>query len=53
MTRMIIALGGGGFSMEASPHLDNFIIAAARKSDPRVLFVPTALRSRRASRRAC
>lgn len=42
MKRMIIALGGGGFSMEASPLLDNFILAAAGVAQPRVLLVPTA-----------
>lgn len=39
---MIIALGGGGFSMEASPLLDDFVLASAGRPDPRVLFVPTA-----------
>jgi dipeptidase E len=38
----IIAMGGGGFSMEATPLLDDYVFAAARRSRPRVLFVPTA-----------
>lgn len=38
----IIAMGGGGFSMEPSPLLDDYILAAARRPNPRVLFVPTA-----------
>lgn len=42
MTKTIIALGGGGFSMEMSPVLDDFILSAAGVRDPRVLFVPTA-----------
>ncbi|HUQ08048.1 MAG TPA: peptidase E [Kofleriaceae bacterium] len=42
MSKTIIALGGGGFSMELSPLLDDFILAAAGKPDPRVLLVPTA-----------
>lgn len=39
----IIAMGGGGFSMEAenSP-LDDYILAATAKPNPRVLFLPTA-----------
>ena len=41
-TRQIIALGGGGFSMEASPLLDNYILAAASADRPRVCFLPTA-----------
>lgn len=38
----IIAMGGGGFSMEPTPLLDDFVLAAARRPRPRVLFVPTA-----------
>jgi peptidase E len=40
--RQIIALGGGGFSMEASPALDDYIVSRARRHPPRVCFVPTA-----------
>jgi len=39
---LVIALGGGGFSMEASPLLDDHVLAAAETPRPRVLFVPTA-----------
>lgn len=43
MTRHLVALGGGGFSMEPdNPLLDDFILSLARKERPRVLFVPTA-----------
>jgi hypothetical protein len=39
----IVAMGGGGFSMEPdNPLLDNFVLALARHSPPRVCFVPTA-----------
>ena len=38
----IIAMGGGGFSTETSPLLDDYVIAAARRPNPRVLFIPTA-----------
>ncbi len=40
--RQIIALGGGGFSMETSPVLDDYILACTGKSRPKVCFVPTA-----------
>jgi dipeptidase E len=40
--RRIIALGGGGFSMEETPLLDDHVLAAAGVDRPRVLFVPTA-----------
>lgn len=42
MTRQIIALGGGGFSMEESPLLDDFVLACARRTPPRICFIPTA-----------
>jgi peptidase E len=42
MTRQIIAMGGGGFSMEDTPWLDDFIVSRARHARPRVCFVPTA-----------
>ena len=41
-TQQIIALGGGGFSMESSPVLDDYILAAAGKPHPRICFVATA-----------
>ncbi len=41
--RQIIAMGGGGFSMEPkNPLLDNYIIASCGKSNPVVSFLPTA-----------
>ncbi|HYF02303.1 MAG TPA: peptidase E [Patescibacteria group bacterium] len=41
--RQIIALGGGGFSMEPdNPALDQYILAQSPKSNPRVCFIPTA-----------
>jgi peptidase E len=42
--RRIVAMGGGGFSMEPeNPALDTFVLSLARTSDrPRVCFVPTA-----------
>ena len=43
LRRQIIALGGGGFA--ANPDnlvLDRYILAQARASEPRVVFVPTA-----------
>lgn len=43
MMRQIIALGGGGFSMEPdNPLLDLYILAQTKKQNPRVCFVPTA-----------
>jgi dipeptidase E len=42
-SRHIVALGGGGFSMEPdNPLLDRFILSLARKRKPKVCFVPTA-----------
>jgi dipeptidase E len=40
--RQILALGGGGFSMEETPALDDAVLAAAGVDEPKVLFVPTA-----------
>jgi len=41
--RQIIAMGGGGFSMEPdNPLLDRYILAQARRDLPNVCFVPTA-----------
>lgn len=42
-SRQIIALGGGGFSMEPDNlALDSYILAQARRKRPRVCFLPTA-----------
>jgi dipeptidase E len=41
--RLVVAMGGGGFSMEpANLLLDRFILSLARSARPRVCFVPTA-----------
>jgi dipeptidase E len=43
MPRQIIALGGGGFSMEPdNPALDRYILSQARRPHPAVCFIPTA-----------
>lgn len=43
MTRHIIAMGGGGFSMEPDHlALDRYVIRQTRKRTPKVCFVPTA-----------
>jgi peptidase E len=42
-TGHIVALGGGGFSMEPeNPQLDDYVLSLARRRRPRVCFVPTA-----------
>jgi dipeptidase E len=42
-SRQIIALGGGGFSMEPeNPAVDEYVLAQARTSRPAVAFVATA-----------
>ena len=38
----MVGLGGGGFSMESSPVLDDYILGLARVGRPRICFVPTA-----------
>jgi dipeptidase E len=39
----IVAMGGGGFSMEPdNPLLDDFVLSLVRRKRPRVCFVPTA-----------
>jgi dipeptidase E len=39
----IVAMGGGGFSMEPdNPLLDDFVLSLPRRKRPRVCFVPTA-----------
>jgi dipeptidase E len=41
--RLILAMGGGGFTMEPSnPLLDEFALGLSRATEPRVLFLPTA-----------
>jgi dipeptidase E len=41
--RQIIALGGGGFSMEPeNPLLDLYILAQSPETNPKVCFIPTA-----------
>ena len=41
--RQIIALGGGGFSMEPdNPLLDLYILKQAKKVTPQICFIPTA-----------
>jgi dipeptidase E len=41
--RQIIALGGGGFSMEPeNPLLDQYVLHAVGKPNPRICFIPTA-----------
>jgi dipeptidase E len=42
INKQIIALGGGGFSMESTPLLDNYILSASPKKQPRICFIPTA-----------
>lgn len=43
MAQHIVALGGGGFSMEpTNPLLDDFILSLARRQPARVCFIPTA-----------
>lgn len=40
--RQLIVLGGGGFSMESSPLLDQYFLDASGKACPRICFLPTA-----------
>ncbi len=41
--RRIVAMGGGGFSMEPeNPALDDYVLGLTGKATPRVCFVPTA-----------
>ena len=43
MKRQIIAMGGGGFSMEPdNPLLDEYLLNQTRKKKPSICFVPTA-----------
>jgi peptidase E len=41
--RTILAMGGGGFTMEpANPLLDDFVLSLCTRPEPRILFLPTA-----------
>jgi peptidase E len=41
--RLILAMGGGGFTMEpGNPLLDDFVLSLTRAREPRILFLPTA-----------
>ncbi len=40
--RQIIAMGGGGFSMETTPLLDEYVLSASDAATPRVCFFPHA-----------
>jgi peptidase E len=40
--RRILAMGGGGFTMEASPALDRYALELSGKPVPRICFLPTA-----------
>ncbi|SDD41525.1 Peptidase family S51 [Terribacillus halophilus] len=43
MKRQVIALGGGGFSMEPDNlALDRYILSQSGKQEPRICFIPTA-----------
>ncbi len=43
MKRQIIALGGGGFSMEPdNPLLDNYILEQCERDNPKICFIGTA-----------
>jgi dipeptidase E len=43
MARTILAMGGGGFTMEPdTPALDDFVLTLPERREPRILFLPTA-----------
>jgi peptidase E len=43
VTRTILAMGGGGFTMEPrNPALDDFVLGLAANKVPRICFLPTA-----------
>src|SRR5829696_5840425 len=43
MSRTILAMGGGGFTMEpANPALDDFVLTLSPRREPKILFLPTA-----------
>jgi dipeptidase E len=42
-SRVIFAMGGGGFTMEPNnPLLDDYVLSLAKPTVPRILFLPTA-----------
>src|ERR1700709_164169 len=41
-TPQIVAFGGGGFSMEGKPHLDDFVLGLTGAARPKVCFLPSA-----------
>ena len=45
VNEQIIALGGGGFSMEENSLLDDYILCTCGKDSPRICFVPTSCRA--------
>jgi len=42
VNKQIIALGGGGFSMEETHLLDDYILRTCKKEKPSICFIPTA-----------
>ncbi|MEH2139428.1 Type 1 glutamine amidotransferase-like domain-containing protein [Nostoc sp.] len=41
--KQIIAMGGGGFSMEPeNPLIDVYILQLSKKKKPKICFIPTA-----------
>jgi dipeptidase E len=40
--RRILAMGGGGFTMESSPALDRFVLSLTDAQVPKICFLPTA-----------
>jgi dipeptidase E len=38
----IIAIGGGGFAQPENPLIEHYILAQARRRNPRICFIPTA-----------
>ena len=40
--KQIVAMGGGGFSMEETPLLDQYILGLSSQARPKVCFLPTA-----------
>ena len=40
--KQIVAMGGGGFSMEETPLLDQYILGLSSQERPKVCFLPTA-----------
>ena len=42
MAGQIVVVGGGDFSAEETPLLDDYVLGLARRANPRVCFLPTA-----------